>query len=64
MLTDWELWACASKFIEVHGADASFVVALRADEFLAEGDFDGVKNFTSILRKIEQLTASQPDRLH
>jgi hypothetical protein len=55
MLSDWELWACANDFVRRHGEDAAIHAAMRADELLAEAEFEGAKNFQEIVRRIEQL---------
>jgi hypothetical protein len=64
MLTEWELWACANHFVEKHQADAPIMAAMRADELLAEGDFDGVRAFNAIVRRINQLLEEPVGRTH
>ena len=64
MLTDWELWACANHYAEKHGNDAAVVVALRADELLTEQDYDGVRNFTAIITRINWLLEGPRGPLH
>ena len=55
MLSNWELWACANHYLKQHGEDARIAAAMRADELLAEGDMEGVRNFQAIVRRINQL---------
>ena len=55
MISDWELWACANKMIESHGADAAIHAAMRADALLDEGDLAGQRTWRAILQRIEQL---------
>ena len=55
MLSNWELWACANHYLKQHGEDAPIAAAMRADELLAEGDMEGVRNFQAIVRRIDQL---------
>lgn len=58
MLTDWELWACASHYVTKHSEDALIMAAMRADELLSAGDLDGVKTYRAILRRIDTLLAA------
>lgn len=37
-LPEWELWACANRMIEQHGADAPYHAAMKADDMLERGD--------------------------
>lgn len=55
MLSDWELWACAKHYLEKHGEDAPSIAATRADELLADGDFEGSRNLRVIVRRINQM---------
>ncbi len=53
-ITDRELWACAQKMIDMHRTDAELQAAMRADELLEAGDFDGQRVWMAILKRIEQ----------
>ena len=64
MLSDWELWACAQRYVKKHAADASIVAAMRADELLTEGDLEGSRNYCSIVRRINQLLEMPTDALN
>jgi hypothetical protein len=55
MLSDWELWACASHYVKKHGEDAPLFVAMRIDELMEAGQLEGAKNFRAIVRRINQL---------
>jgi hypothetical protein len=59
MISDRELWACANKMIQMHGLDAGFHAATRADELLASGDLDGQRTWKLILARIEELQLSR-----
>ena len=63
-VTDWELWACAQHYVTKHGEDAATHAAMRADELLARGDHAGVRTYSSIVRRIEQLLAPPDGPLH
>lgn len=64
MLSEWELWACAKHFVDRHGEDAGIVVAMRADELLERGEFEGARNFHAIVQRINQLLAKASGALH
>jgi hypothetical protein len=64
MLTQWELWACANHYVSRHQADAPIIAAMRADELLAEGDLEGARNFSAIVRIINSLLAEPTGALH
>lgn len=53
-VSERELWACACKVIDMHGAGAERHAARRADELLAEGDIDGQRVWKAILARIEE----------
>ena len=55
MLSECELWACAHHYVKKHDADAPIIAAIRADELLDAGDFDGVRNYHAIIRRINKL---------
>jgi len=64
MLSDWELWACAGKLIELHGADAAIHAAMRADALMEEGDDAGAATFRRIVDRINRLQASPSGALN
>jgi hypothetical protein len=61
MLTDWELWACAHRYVREHDFDAPVFVALRLDELLEAGDLDGVATYRMILKYTHDLLAKPKD---
>ncbi|WP_416462781.1 DUF6961 family protein [Sphingomonas sp. VDB2] len=54
-LSDWEIWACAQKAIEQHGAKAPMHVADRLGSLTAAGDLCGVAAWQAIAAKVDQL---------
>jgi hypothetical protein len=64
MVTQWELWACANHYVTRHGADAAVIAAMRCDELLQAGDFDGVRTYQAIIRRIHELQAPPQGPLH
>lgn len=64
MLTEWELWACANHYVQQHQLDAPILAAIRADELLVAGDFDGARNFQAIVRRINQLLETPDGLVH
>jgi hypothetical protein len=54
-VADWELWACAHEMIRRHGADAAIQGAMRADELLSKGDYEGAATWQRIVNRINQL---------
>jgi hypothetical protein len=61
MLTEWELWACATKVLEQHGDGAADFVAARTLELEREGDDLGSATWGLILVKIAELQKTEPD---
>lgn len=59
MIDEREIWACANHMLKRYGADAWFHAAQRADELLAEGDFEGQRTWCRILDRIHQLDATE-----
>ena len=64
LLSKWELWACAQHYVTEHGNDAAVIAAMRCDELLDAGDFEGAKNFHAIIRRINQLLEPADGPLH
>ena len=64
MLSEWELWACANHYVTRHAGDAPIIAAMRADELLEEGDFDGARNYQAIVRRINELIEPAHGRVH
>ncbi len=55
MLTDWELWACASRVQSDHAENAPLFVAERIGAFALAGDRAGVETWKAIAARLEQL---------
>lgn len=55
MLSNWELWACASEMIRRHGADAAIHAAMRADKLFEANDDDGAAAWRAITNRIGSL---------
>jgi hypothetical protein len=64
MLTEWELWACAQRMVDDHGADAPIYAAMRADKLLEHGDQEGCSTWVLIMRRAEQLLAGPGEVRH
>ena len=62
VLSDGELWACANEYIRQHGLDAPILAAMRADQLLEQGDFEGAQNWRLIVGRINQLIAQPQAR--
>ena len=57
-----EIRAAARKFIERFGAEAPHQAAMRADELLSLGDYQGRTRWQLIHREVTALLAAAPDR--
>jgi hypothetical protein len=62
VLTDWELWACASTIMRNHGERAPVFVAERIGALALAGDADGLATWRAIASRMDQLRAP-PDTL-
>ena len=56
-LSDWEIWACASTVLKVHGEQAPFHVAEQIGALALKGDDLGIQAWQEIAKRIEQLQA-------
>lgn len=63
-VSEWEQWALAHHYVKAHGNEAPMVVALRADQLLAQGEVRGSHTYVAIKRKCDQLLAPAGQRLH
>lgn len=59
LLSDWELWAVARRFIEAHGDMAAGYASLKATELDAKGDARGREVFLEVAARINQLCAAE-----
>ncbi len=55
MLTDLDIFRSAKILVEQHGADALIEAALKADELLDAGDFDGQAVWMRIRKAVLEL---------
>lgn len=55
MLTDWELWACASTVLRQQGERAPMFVAERIGALALEGKSEGVATWQQIAARIDAI---------
>ena len=60
-MTERDIWLTANLMLKRFGADAALEANIRADEFLAEGDFGGQRIWMRILAAIRALSKLAPD---
>lgn len=53
--------AAALLLVVQYGEDASVIAVLRAAEFAAAGDIDGLAQWDDIIQEIDRLTGAKPD---
>lgn len=56
MLSDRELWACATEVLRQHGDKAPVMVAERIVALALAGDAAGIETWKSIAARLDQLT--------
>lgn len=59
-ISSWEIWACASKIMHLHGDNAVLQAAMNADLLLKKGDLDGHQAWLAIMRRIKELEQTAP----
>ena len=65
MTSDIDICRTANLMIRGHGEDASTEAAMRADQMLDKGDFDGKAVWLRVLGAVRELQDTQPAvRLH
>jgi hypothetical protein len=57
MLSDRELWACATLVEKEHGNRAALFVAERLGKLALKGDADGIQTWQAIARRLDELRA-------
>mgnify|MGYP003580905253 CR=1 FL=1 len=57
LLSEWELWACANRLVELHGDEAPIFAAMRIDALTDADDEAGAANWRAILARVENLMA-------
>lgn len=55
VLSDWELWACATAVLKQHGEAAPIFVAERIGALALAGDLGGVAAWKAIAGHMDQL---------
>ena len=55
MISRMDIWRSAKLLVDQHGADAPIRTAQRADELLAQGNFEGQATWRRIARAAEEL---------
>ena len=60
MISDLDIWRAAQVMVKRYGKDAASKANKRADEFLDQGNLDGQRVWTRIVRAIEELQRQRP----
>ena len=60
MISDLDLWRAANVMIKRYGDGAATEVAMRADEFLDQGNLDGQRLWMRIVQAIEEMQRERP----
>ncbi len=61
-ISDLDIYRTAKLLVDEHGEEASIEAAMRADEFLANGNLDGRTVWVRVLGAVKGLQAtSRPD---
>ena len=55
MIAEIDIYRSAKLLIDQHGDEASIEAAMRADEFLDQGNMDGQRVWMRIMQDIEEL---------
>lgn len=58
-LEEWEIWAVASKVLEMHGDDVGIYLLERVQAMMDSGDEDGLSHWMKIAADVKQL--QEPD---
>jgi hypothetical protein len=60
MVDDPDIWRAANLMLKRHGADSEVAAAMRAEELLARGDFEGCAVWKRILAAVRELSRTAP----
>ena len=60
MLSDLDLWRAAKIMVMRYGDGAATEAAMRADEFLEQGNHDGKRLWMRKMQAIEELQRERP----
>ncbi len=60
MIPDLDTWRAAQVMVKRYGDGATTEAAMRADEFLYQGNLDGQRVWIRIMEAIEELRLERP----
>ncbi len=60
MLSDLDLWRAAQIMVKRYGDGGATEAAMRADEFLDQGNLDGKRLWVRIMQAIEEMQRERP----
>ena len=60
MIDDLDTWRAAQVMVKRYGDGAAIEAALRADEFLDQGNLDGKRLWMRVMHTIEELQPERP----
>ncbi len=60
LVSDLDIWRAAQVMVKRYDDGAAIEAAMRADEFLDQGNLDGERVWIRIVRAIEELQRDQP----
>ncbi len=60
IISDLDLWRAANVMVKRYGTGATIEAAMRADEFLDQGNLDGQRLWMRIMQAIEELQRKRP----
>ena len=60
MISEADIWTAALAMVKRYGIDAMQESAMRADQLLEDGDWQGAVSWRRILDAVERLQAQKP----
>jgi len=60
VISEADIWTAALAMVKRYGADAMQESAMRADQLLEDGDWQGAVSWRRILNAIERLQTTKP----
>ena len=60
-LSEWELWACASRTLKEHGPDALLFVRKRIFELAKKRDVAGMQAWQAIAARVKKLSCRESE---
>ena len=60
ILSDFDIWRAAQAMVKRYSDSAATEAAMRADEFLDQGNLDGKRLWMRIMQTIEELQRERP----